>query len=103
MLVRQRALDVHGVEEDEDVGSAHRDHVEVAVAVRVHIPDLLRDIFGIAVITVARIYREPVFILIDAMRNDPSDSQSNANKVKMMKILRHVPKALRFSGLHVRG
>ena len=40
-----------------------------------------------------------VFILIDAMRNDPSDSQSNANKVKMMKILRHVPKALRFSGL----
>ena len=42
-----------------------------------------------------------VFILIDAMRNDPSDSQSNANKVKMMKILRHVPKALRFSGLHM--
>ena len=42
-----------------------------------------------------------VFILIDAMRNDPSDSQSNANKVKMMKILRHVPNAtlLRFSGL----
>ena len=32
-----------------------------------------------------------VFILIDAMRNDPSDSQSNANKVKMMKILRHEP------------
>ena len=42
-----------------------------------------------------------VFILIDAMRNDPSDSQSNANKVKMMKILRHVPKTTlpRFSGL----